>query len=56
MASARNARLPSASATTSLRRASQYIAGIASAVTAKPGQENDAPVPIQSDHPADATT
>src|SRR5580704_14240132 len=52
IASARNARLPSCAATASLRLASRYTIGIASAVTIRPGQENAAPSRCQRPQPA----
>ena len=56
MASARSARLPSASARRSLRRDRKYIVGMARALTIKAGRENSAPCCIHNFHPAPPTT
>ena len=56
IASARIARLASASAIAILRRARTYITGIASNVMTRPGQENASPVCVQSFQAAAATT
>ena len=55
-ASARNARLPSASARRSLRRDGMYMIGIANTVMTRPGRENSAPCCVHNFHAAEATT